>query len=531
MSKKASRTSTKRKGSKQRNGFGGASAAEVQATPAQGGRAACDSPPPAASRVRDGAFCVRSSLGVPFLVVSDRGLVSGLPTPSPEEWKELLALCSDLTKQWESRGAVVLSDFEGEFMGIEGELVSASFQRSLCLDPQGLRPLPAGSAVSRDMGLLVDFRCEAGVALAKRIMESDSLCKAIWGADGDVSSLRYTPVTRPLGVQSANVLDVQLAYSDVGKRLSMANMLKRLPPKSVAGLPDKVAAGGMDFTAAQARHRRALELPMAAAVVQYAVDDLHRLEAVLRTQKPAGGNYLQARSRSSAVVSAILKSPAGLSTEKLRAYGEKLKKSTGEQRLAIAVRTKRHLLALRHLLAAAGSDEATTVGIIALAAGAQYANLEDDADRVLAEASVSVPTDLAFPPDGKAAEKEGEKQEEADSGSGPGEVGAKVAVSLGGRRDSKRLRRGLKKRNENVPPVEPESLQRAKRKMEGASQPTEVQAAEEPLPMRGKNKRQKIAAAPTEENQQEQEQEQKQETSEAKVATGKKQTKKRGGAA
>lgn len=268
---------------------------------------------------------------------------------------------------------------------------------------------------------------------------------------------------------------------------------------------------------------------MAAAVVQYAVDDLHRLEAVLRTQKPAGGNYLQARSRSSAVVSAILKSPAGLSNEKLRAYGEKLKKSTGNQRLAIAVRTKRHLLALRHLLAAAGSDEATTVGIIALAAGAQYANLEDDADRVLAEASVSVPTDLAFPLDGKAVENEGEKQEKADSGSGPGEVG--VAVSLGGRRDSKRLRRGLKKRTENVPPVEPESPQGAKRKMEGASQPTEVQAAEEPLPMKGKNKRQKIAAAPTEENRQEREQEQKQETSEAKVASGKKQKKKRGGAA
>lgn len=237
--------------------------------------------PGSCSRVKSGSFCLRSSLGAPFLVVSDQHLVRALPVPSREEWKEILSLCAAITKSWDVRGAVVLSDFEGEMTGLEGELTSAAFQRTLGLDSKSLRPLPS-QGTNRDMGLLIDLRCAEAVALVKRIMESDTICKVIWGAAGDVTSLRYCPVQKPLGIQSACVVDAQLAYSSIGKRLGMATMLGRLPDKSIAGLPEK---GCIDFLTPHSHNCRALALPFEQDVALYAVDDLHRLDAVLQNKK------------------------------------------------------------------------------------------------------------------------------------------------------------------------------------------------------------------------------------------------------
>eukprot|EP00405_Crypthecodinium_cohnii_P007225 CAMPEP_0206421194 /NCGR_PEP_ID=MMETSP0324_2-20121206/1303_1 /ASSEMBLY_ACC=CAM_ASM_000836 /TAXON_ID=2866 /ORGANISM="Crypthecodinium cohnii, Strain Seligo" /LENGTH=574 /DNA_ID=CAMNT_0053885243 /DNA_START=261 /DNA_END=1988 /DNA_ORIENTATION=- len=305
-------------------------------------------------RIKDGSFLLRSSWNVPFLVVSNLDLVEEIPTPNAEEWKELIALCHTLVKQWIGRKCVVLADFEGEFMGMGGELVSAAFQRTLVVDSKALAPL-LGSSATKEMGLLLDLRCPEAIAVTKEIMESEDLCKAIWGADGDVTSLKYSPMINPLSISSVNVLDVQLGFSQDGRRLGMGTMLKRLPPKMVAGLPDKGLAGGVDFTVAQARHLRSLDPPISLSAAQYAVDDLHRLEVVLRTQKPFEVNYRSARNRTMGIVHTICDEPHAFLVPKMKSFMGKMTSASGDDRLATAVRVKRHMMALRHVM---GSDEA-----------------------------------------------------------------------------------------------------------------------------------------------------------------------------
>mmetsp|Transcript_36520 Transcript_36520/g.79972 ORF Transcript_36520/g.79972 Transcript_36520/m.79972 type:complete len:503 (+) Transcript_36520:41-1549(+) len=331
-----------------------------------------------AARVRGGAFCIKSSLGVPFLVVSDRQLVADLPSPSSEEQREIMALCSSITDVWVVRKAVVLADFEGELMGLEGELVSAAFQRTFSLDPMSLRPLPL-PGVGRDMGLLIDLGCEKGRGMVKRIMESDSISKVIWGADGDAVSLLFTPVPRPLGIRCTRVLDAQLAFSSVGKRLGMAKMLERLPAESIAGLPQKA---GIDFDTAHSLNCRALPLPLEKKLATYAVDDLHRLEAVLRSYKVASGAYAQAERTTSSLFSLILSRPSASTDAKIRQMQSLLPVKTGVARLALAVRIKRHLMALRRL---APSEFP-----------AQFDAVETEAAVILSEAGVAIPEDLSF---------------------------------------------------------------------------------------------------------------------------------------
>eukprot|EP00931_Biecheleriopsis_adriatica_P011348 TRINITY_DN112432_c0_g1_i1.p1 TRINITY_DN112432_c0_g1~~TRINITY_DN112432_c0_g1_i1.p1 ORF type:complete len:450 (+),score=76.62 TRINITY_DN112432_c0_g1_i1:38-1351(+) len=328
------------------------------------------------SRVKSGGFCLRSSLNVPFLVVSDRQLVDGVPTPSSAEWKELLALCTEIVKSWDVRGAVLLSDFEGELTGLEGELISAAFQRTLVVDSKSLRPLHS-TGVNRDMGLLFDLRCSESIALVKRIMESDMICKMIWGAAGDVTGLRFTPVKQPLAIQSACVVDVQLAFSSVGRRLSMAKMLERLPSKAISGLPDKSC---MDFASAHAFNRRAFSLPLQTTAAAYAVDDLHRLDAVLQHQKPGHGTYLEAQRQTSALHSALLQRPVAGAAERLSAFHAALANKDGLERQVAAVRIKRHLLALKRL------GEPCT----------EFSVMEKEANAILVPAGVHVANSLCF---------------------------------------------------------------------------------------------------------------------------------------
>jgi len=370
-------------------------AAAAGSTAAASGTAAADAPEAAAVLACHGKaiptptaqsvtekFCMKSSLGVPFLVVSEsRQLVDGVPKPTPDEWKELESLCSAIVKQWSSRGAVILADFEGDMMGFEGELVSAAFQRTFAIDPKSLRPLPS-PGICRDLGLLIDLGCKGSLALVKRVMESDGLSKLIWGADGDVTALRYSPAPRPLDIHSVSVVDAQLAFSTEKRRLGMAAMLEQLPPESIAGLPAKDV---IDFNTAHARNRRALALPLSREVARYAVDDLHRLDAILRSKKPSGTNngaYAQAHSHTMGFISRMLSSPAAVSADKLRQYAKMLKRDEGVRRLAIAVRVKRHLLAVRH--------------IASVSHGEEFAELEGEVDKALAAESVSIPPDLGF---------------------------------------------------------------------------------------------------------------------------------------
>jgi len=311
-------------------------------------------------------------------------LAREVPGPGPEDWREVLELSGGLVKQWEARGAVVLADFEGAFTGFEGEPLTAAFQRTFTLDPKSLRQLPVAGP-SKDMGLFVDLRNQESAAIAKRIMESESIVKVVWGADNDVVSLRYTPIARPLGISSARVVDAQLGFSAPHRRLAMGAMLERLPASSLKGLPGKAA---IDFRGAHAFNRRAIHLPLEPQEVAYAVDDLHRLDAILRSQIPRSGSYLQAQSQSSSVVSLILQSPASASADKLRAYSARLSKRTGLERQEIAVRAKRHIMAVRRAISEGAVDE--------------FSMLEKEADLVLQQAGVSIPDDLSFSAAGPA---------------------------------------------------------------------------------------------------------------------------------
>eukprot|EP00933_Yihiella_yeosuensis_P060083 TRINITY_DN6206_c0_g5_i1.p1 TRINITY_DN6206_c0_g5~~TRINITY_DN6206_c0_g5_i1.p1 ORF type:complete len:505 (-),score=125.97 TRINITY_DN6206_c0_g5_i1:123-1637(-) len=379
---KSQQTSRKRKLAKAGLASQGFDSKDAKASKTESSTSASKATPnTAVSRVKSGQFCIRSSRNVPFLVVSNQNLVEGLPTPTSAEYQEMLSLCRDILKLWD-RGSVVLADFEGEMTGLEGELLSAAFQRTLVLDAKSLRPQSCAAA-SSEMGLLFDLRCSEGVELTKRLMESDSVCKMIWGAAGDITSLRFTPVRKPLSITSASVVDAQLAYSSVGRRLAMEKMLERVPPKNIASLPAK---GSIDFLSAHAFHRRALALPLQRDSAVYAVDDLHRLEAVLLSQKPSAGSYLAAQSQTSSLHSRLLNSPATAAQESLAGQAAAFEKLTGLDKQLAAVRAKRRILAMRAL--GFSVDESST---------------EKLADAILKEAKVVIPKDLEF---GKAKAKE-----------------------------------------------------------------------------------------------------------------------------
>lgn len=340
-----------------------------------------------ASRVKKGVFNTKSSLGVSFVAISNRRFLAEGPaeTPTAEEWAELLAFGTGTVNLWEKKGAVVLADFEGEFTGMEGELVSAVFQRTLSLEPSALRPIPA-SGPCRDTGLLVDMRCAEGVALVKQVMESDAITKVIWGADGDVTSLRYTPTSSPHAIHSARVADAQLAYSHPGRRLGMAKALEKLPATISASLPAKAA---MDFETPHSSNSRALPLPLSKLAASYAVDDVHRLDILLRNLVPREGGYVQCMDRTGVFIAGLVKSPTASSLEKLRQYQGMMEQKKGVQRQAYAVRAKRHILAFR--ISVPDFHESGLKETVD-----KFAEIEADADKILSEAGVVIPKDLSF---------------------------------------------------------------------------------------------------------------------------------------
>jgi len=343
-----------------------------------------------AATVNPADFTAKSSLGVPFLVLSERDFVAGRRPPSREEWQGLQRTAATLVSFWVQRNAVVLADFEGEMPGIGGELCCAAFQRNLAIEPKGLRQLQS-QGFCRDMGLLIDLRCVEGVGLVRQIMESPAITKMIWGADGDVASLRYGPPAAPFSISSAQVVDVQLAFSTPSRRLAMAKMLERLPSEAKpVDLPSKDAA--IDFTRSHAFNRRALQLPLPTQVATYAMDDLHRLDLVLQHQRPSGNaGYMQALNVTDALHCVLFQKPVVYCSDQLRRWHVTLHKITGLGRQMKAVQIKRTMMALKRCVPA---DKIATQ-----LAGTELAELqaiEADADKALAEVDVIIPDDLSL---------------------------------------------------------------------------------------------------------------------------------------
>lgn len=76
---------------------------------------------------------------------------------------------TSMVSTWESSGAVVIADFEGENMGWGGELTMAQFLAAAALDPTTLcRSDSVSRGSDREMGLLVDARSAAGAVLIRQ---------------------------------------------------------------------------------------------------------------------------------------------------------------------------------------------------------------------------------------------------------------------------------------------------------------------------------------------------------------------------
>ena len=136
-------------------------------------------------------FTLHSSIACPFLVISEVQLVQSKAAPTAAEFAELTATAMAMVGAWEAGRASILADFEGENLGWGGELLCAQFLPTASLDAS-LRPAnqPA-AAKTPTCGLLIDARSSAAMAIVRRIMQGEQLTKLIWGADGDLASLRH----------------------------------------------------------------------------------------------------------------------------------------------------------------------------------------------------------------------------------------------------------------------------------------------------------------------------------------------------
>ncbi|CAE7309116.1 cspA [Symbiodinium microadriaticum] len=84
-------------------------------------------------------FMKTSSVGCPFLVISERGLLESMRPPSASELKSLLELLTAYVQGCESSQAFMLADFEGEMLGYCGELSTAAILETSALD-ETLKP-------------------------------------------------------------------------------------------------------------------------------------------------------------------------------------------------------------------------------------------------------------------------------------------------------------------------------------------------------------------------------------------------------
>merc|ERR1711939_544405 len=160
----------------------------------------------------------------------------------------------------------------------------------------------------------------------------------------------------------------------------MGKMIEQLPEAEVSRLSKRHA---IDFEACHSRHRRALSLPLSSNSVLYAMDDLHRLDLILQTQRPPAGSYNEARNQTEAFICRLRQTPKDVSLERVKQLVGTFQRNTGVQKLTHAVRIKRHILALRIL----GLD------VLLLEGGATFVQ---QVDQVLAEGGVIVPDNLSF---------------------------------------------------------------------------------------------------------------------------------------
>ncbi|CAK9067888.1 unnamed protein product [Durusdinium trenchii] len=245
-------------------------------------------------------FVLRSSLECPFLVLSEMQLVQGIPKPTEEARSRVTpSFCCTQAACHETK-AVLLVDFEGEMPGHGGEISIAQLQFTKVLDPKTFLPRRLNPRQCfQAPGLLIDLRCTNCIDVIRQVMGSPQILKVLWGANGDCQCLMYQLRPEYLGVDPKMIIDAQVAFDD-RVRIGMAKMLESVPAEIQEGLPTKKAQ--IDWDLFHCENRRALELPLVAQKALYAVDDLHRIEAILGTKQPIGGSYMPAYQRSESML-------------------------------------------------------------------------------------------------------------------------------------------------------------------------------------------------------------------------------------
>ncbi|CAK0895116.1 unnamed protein product, partial [Prorocentrum cordatum] len=163
-----------------------------------------------------------------------------------------------------------------------------------------------------ELGLLVHLEGEGRIGLLRRIMESARIVKVMWGVRGDCESLLYQHWPVQLAVTPEAIVDAKAAFLGLG----MGKMLAHVPPEHLEGLPQKEQ---IDFDSAHAANREALPLPLGLTAARYAVDDLHRIEAILLHKLPRSGSYAEARSATDSLLAALRGDPCGLESLPRRA--------------------------------------------------------------------------------------------------------------------------------------------------------------------------------------------------------------------
>ncbi|CAK0905577.1 unnamed protein product, partial [Prorocentrum cordatum] len=226
----------------------------------------------------------------------------------------LLGLAAGYAACCEARGATVLADFEGEMPGHGGVLTTAQVQVTRAMDGLTLAPAHAadGTRGHWELGLLVHLEGEGRIGLLRRIMESARIVKVMWGVRGDCESLLYQHWPVQLAVTPEAIVDAKAAFLGLG----MGKMLAHVPPEHLEGLPQKEQ---IDFDSAHAANREALPLPLGLTAARYAVDDLHRIEAILLHKLPRSGSYAEARSATDSLLAALRGDPCGLESLPRRA--------------------------------------------------------------------------------------------------------------------------------------------------------------------------------------------------------------------
>lgn len=283
-----------------------------------------------------------SSLKTPFLVISPDSLVEDIPALEEDEFSELVEAVEKYIEHLANTRAVVLADFEGEMPGFGGELVTACFQETLALHKETLQVL-CPETPSPMPGLFIDLRNAIGIRLVSKIMSSPHITKIIWGAEGDLTSLRFQYLPREMSIKSENVVDAQLAFSAPSRRLGMARILGSVPPHLLKELPGKDV---IDFDTCHAKNQRALPLPLTNLAALYSVDDLHRLEAILRSKLPPSpfsndSGYRQPRDLTTKLTAELEHDRYGIAwLEKEEKWFRKMKDN---RRGSKAVQMKRHI--------------------------------------------------------------------------------------------------------------------------------------------------------------------------------------------